>query len=178
MSLSDSSAYVINTHELSRSAGASKKYQLSLTPLSDFTNGAVAIEAKDLIQVEVLLESVIDGILATGTADAVASAECSRCLDPVRIELVGDIADLYAYQDKDIRTDEADEVRILEGDLLDLEPAVRDALVLAMPLRPLCNDMCLGLCGQCGIRLDDEPDHVHEVTDPRWANLTELMKQN
>jgi uncharacterized protein len=178
MALEASSEYVINTHDLSRSAGSSKQYELSLTPMKDFTNGAVAIDEKDLVEVSVLLESVIDGILTTGTAQAIASGECSRCLDPVRIDLIGDIADLYAYSDKDIRTDEADEVRILQGDLLDLEPAVRDALVLAMPLRPLCNDMCLGLCGQCGIRLDDEPDHVHEVIDPRWARLTELKKEN
>jgi uncharacterized protein len=178
MSPESTSPYVINTHELSRSAGSSKHYQLSLAPLKDFTNGALIIESDDLIEISVLLESVIDGILATGEAEAVASGECSRCLDPVRIEITGEITDLYAYSDKDIRTDEADEVRILDGDLLDLEPAVRDALVLAMPLRPLCNDMCQGLCGQCGIRLDDEPDHAHEEIDPRWAKLTELKKEN
>lgn len=172
------SKYVIDTHELNRAAGNSKQYELMLEPLADFTNGAVEIAAADQIKVLILLESVIDGILVTGNAAAIASGECSRCLDPVRLEISGELTDLYAYSDKDIRTDEADEVRILEGDLLDLEPAVRDALVLAMPLRPLCNDMCLGLCGQCGIRLDEEPDHVHEVVDPRWARLTELKKEN
>ncbi len=170
--------YVLNTHDLTRAAGESKHYELSLAPKKDLTNGALEIREEDEVKLSLLLESVVDGILVTGTATAVASGDCSRCLDPVRLEITGEIADLYAYPDKEIHTDEADEVREMVGDLLDLEPAVRDALVLAMPLRPLCNDMCLGLCGQCGIRLEDAPDHVHEVIDPRWAKLTELKKEN
>lgn len=172
------SRYIINTHELNRSAGNSKQYELIVDPVNDFTNGAVEINSPDQVKISFLLESVIDGILLTGTAVAIAAGECSRCLEAVRVEVSGELTDLYAYSDKDIQTDEADEVRILEGDLLDLEPAVRDALVLAMPLRPLCNDNCLGLCGQCGIRMDDQPDHAHEAVDPRWARLTELKKEN
>ena len=170
--------YVLNTHDLTRAAGESKRFELELEPKKEFTNGALKILESDHVKLSLLLESVVDGVLVTGTATAIASGECSRCLDPLRLEITGEITDLYAYPDKEIHTDEADEVREMDGDLLDLEPAVRDALVLAMPLRPLCNDMCLGLCGQCGIRLEDAPEHVHEVVDPRWAKLTELKKEN
>lgn len=176
--LDPQSEYVINTHELSRAAGNSKNYELKIKPLNDFTNGAMQILETDEISVSLLLESVVDGILVSGTVRADASGECSRCLDPVRLEIIGEISELYAYPDKAIVTDEADEIREMDGDLLNLEPAIRDALVLAMPLRPLCNDMCQGLCGQCGIRLDEAPDHVHEVVDPRWAKLSELKKEN
>ncbi len=54
----------------------------------------------------------------------------------------------------------------------DLEPALRDAVVLALPLAPLCTDDCPGLCVECGGRRADlAPDHGHETLDPRWAAL-------
>lgn len=176
--LNPQDSYVLNTHDLTRAPGESKNFELSLDPKKEFTNGALMIKESDKVKLALLLESVVDGILVTGTARAIASGECSRCLDPLRLEITGEITDFYAYSDQEVSTEEADEVREMQGDLLDLEPAVRDALVLAMPLRPLCNDMCLGLCGQCGIRLEDAPEHVHEVVDPRWAKLTELKKEN
>ena len=70
-----------------------------------------------------------------------------------------------------------DEVRQLEGDLLDLEPLVRDAVVLELPFQPLCSDDCPGLCPECGARLADNPDHAHDAaTDPRWAGLVALQQ--
>ncbi len=63
----------------------------------------------------------------------------------------------------------------MQGDLIDLEPAVRDAVVLALPTNPLCRDDCPGLCSECGVHWDDLPeDHTHEQTDPRWAALHNL----
>ncbi len=72
-----------------------------------------------------------------------------------------------------------DEVRYLDGDLLDLEPAFRDAVVLALPMSPLCRDDCPGLCVECGVPLAEAgPDHGHEdATDPRWAGLKQLDGQ-
>ena len=61
--------------------------------------------------------------------------------------------------------DEDDEVRRLEDDLLDLEPLLRDAVVLELPFQPLCEDDCPGLCVECGARLADDPDHAHEAAD-------------
>jgi uncharacterized protein len=78
------------------------------------------------------------------------------------------------YEDHGI-PGEDDEVSMLEGDLLDLEPLLRDAVVLALPFQPLCEDDCPGLCTECGARLADDPDHTHEEPiDPRWAKLTTL----
>ena len=72
--------------------------------------------------------------------------------------------------------EEDDEVSRLEGDLLDLEPLLRDAVVLALPFQPLCEDDCPGLCAECGARLADDPDHAHEAAiDPRWAGLAGLQ---
>ena len=64
---------------------------------------------------------------------------------------------------------------MLQDDLVDLEPLLRDAVVLALPFQPLCRDDCPGLCTECGARLADDPDHQHEdAIDPRWAALQGL----
>jgi len=72
-----------------------------------------------------------------------------------------------------------DEERYLDGDLLDLEPAFRDAVVLALPMSPLCRDDCPGLCAQCGVPLAEAgPEHGHgDGLDPRWAGLKQLERQ-
>jgi uncharacterized protein len=64
----------------------------------------------------------------------------------------------------------------LRGDLIDLAPSVRDAMVLALPNNPLCRADCPGLCPECGVHRDDLPaDHNHDQTDPRWAALNKLV---
>ena len=81
------------------------------------------------------------------------------------------------YDDQDHYSGEDDEVSTLEGDLLDLEPLLRDAVVLALPFQPLCEDDCPGLCPECGVRLADDPEHSHEApVDPRWAGLAALKQ--
>jgi uncharacterized protein len=95
-----------------------------------------------------------------------------RCLDPVELDLEVDLQELYYYPDiARKRSDEEEDVLSLEGDLLDLEPSVRDAVVLALPFQPLCAVDCPGLCATCGARLAEEPTHRHEVVDTRWAAL-------
>ncbi|MFZ0141803.1 MAG: YceD family protein [Aeromicrobium sp.] len=121
------------------------------------------------IAIELRLEAVMDGVLATGTASAQATGECVRCLDDLDEDLVVDFQELYLY-------DEAGEDELsLEGELLDLEPVLRDAVVLALPFKPVCDPECPGLCPECGARLADDPDHTHgEAIDPRWAKLSQL----
>ena len=62
----------------------------------------------------------------------------------------------------------------LEGDLFDLEPVLRDAVVPALPFQPVCRDDCPGLCSECGAHLADDPQHHHDVIDPRWSALSAL----
>lgn len=128
------------------------------------------------IELDVRLEAVMEGVLVTGTAKVGLEGECSRCLDPVQEELEVDVQELYAYDDEDDDPAQDDEeVSRLEGDLLDLEPLVRDAVVLALPFGPVCREDCPGLCVDCGARLADDPEHDHgERVDPRWAALSSL----
>ncbi len=118
----------------------------------------------------------MEGVLVTGTATAVLDGECARCLEPIHDDIVVDLQELFVYDDEDNPHDEEDAgVSRMQGDLIDLEPALRDAVVLSLPFRPLCQDDCPGLCTECGARLADDPGHQHdEPIDPRWAALAEL----
>ena len=119
------------------------------------------------------LESVMEGVLVTGDLDVPVIGSCARCLEPIEDTLHLDVQELYAYEGSTTEaTSEEDEVRRIEGDFLDLEPLVRDTVVLSLPLAPVCTEDCAGLCVDCGQRLDDLPaDHSHEVVDARWAGL-------
>ena len=88
------------------------------------------------------------------------------------------LQELFAYADSTTEeTTEEDEVGRMHGDLLDLEPVVRDAVVLPLPTNPVCRPDCPGLCPGCGAHLADLPaDHSHEDVDPRWAALTSLAE--
>lgn len=83
--------------------------------------------------------------------------------------------ELFFYSSEDAAEDDS----LLNGDLLDLEPTFRDAVVLTLPLSPVCSEDCTGLCVECGIRLADaEPGHKHEVVDARWAKLQNLIPEH
>ena len=91
---------------------------------------------------------------------------------------VVDVCELFAYPDSTTdETTEEDEVYRVDERLLDLEPVVRDAVVLALPWTPLCRPDCAGLCPTCGQRLDDLPaGHTHDQLDPRWAALAAVRR--
>jgi uncharacterized protein len=127
----------------------------------------------------VRIESVTEGVLATGSATAELRGECGRCLIGFTDALEVDFVELFAYPNSlTEKTTDEDEVSRLEGDHLDLEPVVRDVVVLSLPLTPLCHPECAGLCSDCGERLDDLPaGHTHTQLDPRWAALAERFGQ-
>jgi DUF177 domain-containing protein len=114
-------------------------------------------EGADL-ELEVQLERVTEGVLVTGTARAPLVGECARCLDLFTSATEVRFTELFTHDASD---DDSDGY-LLDGDLLDLEPALRDALVLELPLAPLCAEDCPGLCSECGVRLADAgPGHGH-----------------
>ena len=113
-----------------------------------------------------------EGVYVSGTVRGSLTGECGRCLRRDHASRsTCPIAELYAYADSTTEeTTDEDEVGRMQGDLIDLEPAVRDAVVLTLPTNPLCRPDCPGLCPECGAHLADLPaDHSHEDVDPRWA---------
>ena len=134
------------------------------------------------IELDLRLESVLEGVLVTGTAEVQVGAECARCLEPLQWHQDVEFSELFVYPATDARgaiveeSDEEDPLPLVQDDLIDLEPTLRDCVVLELPLAPVCREECAGLCPECGIRLDDAPGHMHEQTDPRWAALAALAE--
>lgn len=179
---------MFDTHELGRRPGALKRLTRSAAAPKDFgIDGVVGVPEGAPVELRVRLESVMEGVLVTGTARATAEGECVRCLEPVRQDVAADFQEMFSYPDADDRgrsrqaepADDAedDEDRLfIEDGLFDLEPVLRDAVVLALPMQPVCRETCAGLCSECGIRLDENPDHHHDAVDIRWASLQGLAE--
>jgi uncharacterized protein len=167
------SPLVFDVRELGRRAGSMRTYRRSVPAPAGLGLDIIAVPDGAPLDLDVRLESVTEGVLVTGTVTGPVRGECGRCLGPVHDELAVDLVELFAYPDSTTdETTEQDEVRRLGGDYLDLEPAVRDAVVLALPFSPLCRPDCRGLCPGCGQRLDELPaGHTHDQLDPRWAAL-------
>lgn len=114
----------------------------------------------------------MEGVLVSGAVTAPLTGECGRCLGEVHSSITVDVQELFVYPEYEL---DDDEVSRLTGDLLDVEPVVRDAVVLALPLTPLCRVDCRGLCVNCGQPWETLPaDHSHDRSDPRWAALRSL----
>lgn len=175
------SPWVIDTRELGRRPGTSRTVRRHVaTDTTLGVEGVITVASGTEVALDLLLESVVEGVLVTGTAAATTVGQCARCLDPVSGRIEVEITELFAYPDSttDATTDE-DEVGRLVNDLVDLEPVVRDAIVLALPNAPLCAPDCAGLCPDCGAKWADlDPDHRHETIDPRWAALTERFGED
>ncbi len=163
----------IDLRELGRRAGSMQELDRTVPAPGDWKVELIGVPAGAEVHLQLRLESVMEGVLVTGELDAPLVGSCARCLEPIEDTLALDIQELYAYEGSTTEaTSEEDEVRRVEGDFLDLEPMARDAVVLSLPLAPVCTEDCAGLCVDCGQRLDDLPaDHSHEIIDARWAGL-------
>ena len=122
--------------------------------------------------VDTLLEWVADGVLATGSAAVDWMGLCRRCLQPVGGRVKADFQELFEPRPRD------GETYPLKGDRIDLQPLAREALLLELPLAPLCRDDCAGLCATCGADLNAGPCTCAPAdADPRWAAL-DLLRDN
>ena len=135
---------------------------------------AMQVAEGDDIAVEIELESVVEGIYVHGTVTAELEGECSRCLDPVEQNVSPRVDELFLYPEK-VKAAEREDSVLLEEDEVRLGTLVRDALAMEADERPLCREDCPGLCAQCGFRMEDDPEHHHEVIDERFAALKGLF---
>jgi uncharacterized protein len=170
---------VLAIHELDRRPGAMRRISRTAPAPADLgLGGVVGVPEGADLELDVRLESVLEGVLASGSARARTTGECVRCLDPIVGDVEAEFRELFGYPDRVLDEEDTASELMVDGDLIDLEQAVRDAVVLALPQAPLCRDDCPGLCSQCGTRLADDPGHKHSTTDPRWADLAGLLAGN
>ena len=165
------SPLVFEVHELGRRAGAMKRIDATVPAPAELVVGVIGVPEGSDIELELTLQSVTEGVLVTGMATAQLRGQCSRCLTGIEGTDFFDIQELYFYPGNEVDEEES----VVEDDTIDLEEALRDAVVLELPFTPLCEDDCLGLCPECGAALNDDPEHTHgQQIDPRWEKLTAL----
>jgi DUF177 domain-containing protein len=165
---------VFDVRPLGRQPGSSRAERRTVPAPAGFGVELIGVQEGADMELDLRLEAVMEGVLVSGTARAPLTGECARCLDPLTSSIEVEFQELFYYLDVHERDAEViEEGHYLDGDLLDLEPVCRDAIVLALPLSPLCSGDCPGLCAECGARLADVgPGHGHGGgADPRWAAL-------
>lgn len=163
------SPYLVNVRDLVHRPGEMRERELDIVLPEKLGEGAASVPAGEELRLNLRLEGLHEGVLATGEVDTLAHAECVRCLDPVEIDVQVEFQELFAYS-----PGEAFDF-VVRDDQLDLEPVVRDAVVLALPFQPVCRPDCPGLDPVTGERLPDGyVPEVAEAPDPRWAALEGL----
>ncbi len=164
----DSSSLRVLVADLLKRVGAQRAITVE-APMEGLAAGVAAVAETDPVSVDVTLERIAEGIVVRGTIAADWHAPCARCLGPSDGHVVVGVDELFETEP------EPGETYLLDVDTIDLDPLVRDALVLELPQAPLCRDDCAGLCPQCGVdRNEASCDCTDAVTDPRWAALGAL----
>ncbi|MGK9146737.1 DUF177 domain-containing protein [Plantibacter flavus] len=150
-----------------------REHDLEVVLSEHWGEGLVAVQEGATLSEHIRLESVHEGILVTAEVDGVATGECGRCLRDIELPVEVEIQELFAYPGS-----EASDFEV-HDDHVDLEPLVRDAVVLALPFQPVCQPDCPGLDPETGERLATIPArHPHETTDPRWSALASLSSDS
>jgi len=169
--------FIVNVSAIRRVPGARRAEQrqgriqgLGVTGSSVAPNASVGIDA--------VLEVIDGGIVVIGTVKALWVGECRRCLGDVGGDLEIDVREIYEPRTagEEAASIEAEEDTYpLLGDQLDLMPLARDAILLSLPLAPLCRQDCAGLCQTCGKNRNEGPcGCLPEDSDDRWATLNAL----
>ena len=176
------SPLVLDTKEVGRRPGSMAELAREVGAPAEFGTEVLRVAEGEPLDVDVRLESVVEGVLVTGSVQGTATGACVRCLDPISLDVTGRFQELFAFADRNahhqqVGDEDAAEEYLIEDGLIDLEPVLRDAVVPSLPFQPVCRPDCPGLCSECGMHLAEDPDHAHDVIDPRWAALTDLASE-
>lgn len=165
-------SFLVPVHDLMKRPGLMRELELDIPLVEPIGTEVVAIPAKAEVELDLRLESVHEGILATGEIFAEAKTMCSRCLEDMNLKIEVDFQELFAY------SLEQEDDFLVQDEKIDLEQAITDAVVLSLPFKPVCSEDCLGLCSECGVKLAEDPEHVHQAqSDSRWSELESFRKE-
>lgn len=165
------SVYLENIRDLINHPGDMRERERTIVVPEQLGESLITVPAGESMHLDVRLESVHEGILATVDAQTTAHAECGRCLEPFTENLEVEFQELFAYSRDDVHE------YGVHGDHVDLEPPLRDAVVLSLPFQPVCRPDCPGIDPVTGKkRQDGGVEEAPERFDSRWEALSSLMK--
>lgn len=185
----EDSQWAVSVAQVASRPGQSKPIDTVFPAPSGIGDDIVGVREGADVRVVGSFDSIVDGLVFIGRIEAPLTAECTRCLKPIDPDWTVNATLFFPYDapgaDDGRGTgeveiiageDEAEDVYPLSSDgaFADMESPLRDTLVEALPLQPLCKEDCLGLCPQCGVDLNEDPDHHHDVTDIRFAALEQF----
>lgn len=156
--------FLVAIAQLTKAPGSRRVVQF-VGECDDLEVSGSSVPVGEPVVVDVVLESVSEGILVTGTVKTRYEGACRRCLATANGELVVQIRELCTEDPTD------EETYPLRPDVLDLAPIVHDACILALPLAPLCSEECRGICSECGANRNLEQCSCEPQRDPRWGAL-------
>ena len=159
----------LNVAELMRRPATRKRYEVGIPAVGLTLGGDAAVADGTPVVVDVVLESLTDGVTVSGQVRTRWHGTCRRCLGPAEGELVADVHELYQVHPT------SEEAFAFDGEQLDLAPMVRELVLMELPLAPVCRADCAGLCPRCGADRNRQPcDCPADEVDPRWAGLDAL----
>jgi len=165
-----SGTFALNVRDLIGAPGQMRELELSVASPETLGEAVAKVTEGAPIEISGRLESVHEGILASGDIRCIATAECVRCLDPIDIPIEADFQELFAYSDNDGYDSQ------VVDDTVDLEPVVRDLVVLQLPFQPMCSPDCPGLDPDTGEKRPEGWQGSDEKgIDPRWEALGQLL---
>lgn len=169
------SPLVFDVHEVGRRAGAMKEFETEIPAPAELGSEVIGVPEGSPIHLEIRLESVVEGVLVSGTADVQVHAQCSRCLTELEWDDSFRFQELFFNPGREVEEDEL----LIVDETVDIEEPLRGAVVLELPFTPLCDEDCPGLCPDCGFDLNEDPEHGHgDKVDPRWEKLAGLTGTN
>lgn len=195
------SLWAVPVAQMAARAGSSMELHRAFPAPEGIGDSVIGVKPGSDVMVDGNFDAVVDGLMFQGTITAPVHAQCSRCLMPLRRDWKVDVCVFFPYHDSrsDSRSDSREkrgtedesDADIWEdndesgnvyplvggGDFADIEALIRDTMVGELPLQPLCEPDCRGLCSTCGENLNEHPDHHHDVTDIRFAALEGLKEK-
>jgi uncharacterized protein len=162
--------FLVPVAALRKQAGSVRQIEVA-SPLGGIGALGVSVPEAALVQARLELCSDPGGITASGTVTTDWVGECRRCGGPVDGRVSASVRERFVSEDA---AEPDEDAYPMTDDVIDLEPLVRDAVLLELPLAPLCAETCLGLCPQCGTNWNESPCECRPAADPRWDALDEI----
>ena len=151
-----STELVLNVVELLRRPATRKPYELSVPAQGLSLGGDAEVADGTPVLVDVVVESLSDGLTVNGQVSTTWTGTCRRCLGPAEGPLVAEVQELYQVHPS------SDDAFPFDGEQLDLGPMVRELVLMELPAAPLCRDDCAGICPTCGADRDQTPCRCEE----------------
>jgi uncharacterized protein len=159
--------FVVHVAKLRRVLGT-RWHEERAGTIDDLACSGSEVPVGALLTADVILEAISGGITVAGTVTAPWTGECRRCLTEATGTLNLKVRELFTAEG------DGEDTYPLHDDEVDLEDLVHDAVLLELPLAPLCHEGCQGLCPMCGVNRNDQSCGCEVPRDERWAALDVL----